>query len=70
MTAPPVAGGLLVLGIQFQNPVLLAAGTAGFGRELAGTLPLDALGGLVTKAVSLVPRAGNPPPGWGSLPAG
>jgi dihydroorotate dehydrogenase (NAD+) catalytic subunit len=51
-----------VLGRQFQNPLLLAAGTAGFGRELAGVMDLDRLGGLVTKAVSVAPRHGNPPP--------
>lgn len=51
-----------VFGVTFQNPVLLASGTAGYGRELDGVLDLDALGGLVTKAVSLEPRAGNPPP--------
>jgi len=51
-----------VLGRPFQNPILLAAGTAGFGRELAGVMDLDRLGGIVTKAVSLAPRAGNPAP--------
>ena len=51
-----------LFGRRFQNPLLLAAGTAGFGRELAGVLDLDRLGGLVTKAVSLAPRQGNPPP--------
>lgn len=51
-----------LLGRRFQNPVLLAAGTAGFGRELEGVLDLDCLGGLVTKAVSLEPRQGNPSP--------
>jgi len=51
-----------VFGAEFQNPVLLAAGTAGFGRELAGVMDLDALGGIVTKAVSPQPRAGNPAP--------
>lgn len=51
-----------VLGVQFRNPVLLAAGTAGYGRELAGTVDLSALGGIITKAVSLQPRHGNAPP--------
>lgn len=51
-----------VLGITFQNPVLLASGTAGFGRELDGVMELDRLGGLVSKAVSLEPRRGNPAP--------
>jgi len=51
-----------VFGRRFQNPLLLAAGTAGFGRELAGVMDLDRLGGLITKAVSLAPREGNRPP--------
>jgi dihydroorotate dehydrogenase (NAD+) catalytic subunit len=49
-------------GLQFQNPLVLAAGTAGFGRELDGVMDLDRLGGLITKAVSLAPRHGNAPP--------
>jgi dihydroorotate dehydrogenase (NAD+) catalytic subunit len=48
--------------IDFQNPVLLAAGTAAYGRELAGVLDLEALGGIVTKAVSPEPRKGAPAP--------
>jgi len=39
-----------------------AAGTAGYGEELAGVVDLDRLGGLVTKAVSVEPRAGAPSP--------
>ena len=50
-----------VAGIRFQNPVLLASGTAAYGREVAGVIDLEALGGLVTKAVSLRPRNGAPP---------
>jgi dihydroorotate dehydrogenase (NAD+) catalytic subunit len=61
-----VSGGLplarSVFGRSFQNPLVLAAGTAGFGRELAGVMDLERLGGLVTKAVSRAPRAGNPSP--------
>jgi dihydroorotate dehydrogenase (NAD+) catalytic subunit len=51
-----------VFGTTFQNPILLAAGTAGFGHELADIVDLDALGGIVTKAVSRHPRAGNAGP--------
>jgi dihydroorotate dehydrogenase (NAD+) catalytic subunit len=51
-----------VFGRRFQNPLVLAAGTAGFGRELDGVVDLDRLGGLITKAVSLAPRNGNAPP--------
>lgn len=58
------------LGQRFQNPLLLAAGTAGFGRELDGVIDLDRLGGIVTKAVSLEERSGNPPPRVGEFPGG
>lgn len=51
-----------LFGHSFQNPVLLAAGTAGYGRELDGVIDLDRLGGIITKAVSLAPRHGNPAP--------
>jgi dihydroorotate dehydrogenase (NAD+) catalytic subunit len=51
-----------VCGLSFRNPIVLAAGTAGYGRELGGVLDLDAVGGFVTKAVSRAPRAGAPAP--------
>jgi dihydroorotate dehydrogenase (NAD+) catalytic subunit len=51
-----------LFGTRFRNRVLLAAGTAGFGREVAGVMDLGLVGGLVTKAVSLEPRAGNRAP--------
>ncbi len=51
-----------LFGVTFQNPVLLASGTAGFGREVCGIVALDALGGLVTKAVTPEPRRGHPAP--------
>jgi dihydroorotate dehydrogenase (NAD+) catalytic subunit len=51
-----------LFGTTFQNPVLLASGTAGFGREVHGVIDLDALGGIVTKAVTPEPRVGHPPP--------
>ena len=44
-----------VVGLSFKNPIVLAAGTAGYGEELAGAMDLDAVGGFVTKAVSLEP---------------
>ncbi|MDX2207378.1 MAG: dihydroorotate dehydrogenase [Gemmatimonadales bacterium] len=52
----------VVAGLAFPNPIILAAGTAGFGHELRGVCDLDRLGGLVTKAVSLLPRVGNAAP--------
>jgi len=50
------------LGAMFQNPVLVSSGVAGFGREVAAVMDLEALGGLVTKAVTPEPRAGHPGP--------
>lgn len=51
-----------LLGLHFRNPVLLAAGTCGFGREVADVIDLDQVGGIVTKSVTLEPRLGNPSP--------
>jgi dihydroorotate dehydrogenase (NAD+) catalytic subunit len=48
--------------LRFRNPIVLAAGTAGYGAELEGVVDLDAIGGLVTKAVSLEPRDGATSP--------
>ena len=59
-----------LLGLRFQNPVLLASGTAGFGRELDGVMDLERLGGIVTKAVSVAPRKGNVPPRVAEFRAG
>ena len=52
----------VVADLVFQNPIILAAGPAGYGEELVDVLRLDALGGFVTKAVSMEPRAGAPAP--------
>lgn len=51
-----------LFGVTFKNPIVLAAGTAGFGREVAGVIDLDALGGIVTKAVTPESRRGHPGP--------
>lgn len=62
MTASAAVLRVSAASIEFQNPVLLAAGTAAYGRELAGVMQLDALGGIVTKAVSPEPRKGASAP--------
>ena len=54
----PSLSPIRLFGTSFQNPVLLASGTAGFGREVSGVIDLDALGGIVTKAVTPEPRRG------------
>ena len=59
-----------ILGAEFQNPVLLASGTAGYGAELDGIVDLESLGGIVTKAVTPEVRAGNPAPRVAEFAAG
>lgn len=59
-----------LLGTTFESPVLLASGTCGYGEEYASLIPLDEIGGLVTKAVSLEPRPGNPPHRVAETPGG
>ena len=59
-----------VCGIEFQNPVLLASGTAEYGRAIADVTDLESLGGLVTKAVSPEPREGAASPRVAEFPGG
>lgn len=70
MTTVPPHPRIRALGTTFQNPVLLAAGTCGFGREVSEVTELEALGGLVTKSVTPEPRSGNPAPRVAEFGAG
>jgi dihydroorotate dehydrogenase (NAD+) catalytic subunit len=47
--------------LRLGNPVLTASGTFGYGDEYAHVVDVRALGGVVTKTITLEPRAGNPP---------
>lgn len=47
---------------RFTSPVLLASGTCGFGEPVVDVMPADAVGGLITKSVTVEPRWGNPAP--------
>lgn len=51
-----------VAGLKLANPILTASGTFGYGLEFAGLTDLTALGGIVTKGLSLEPMPGNPGP--------
>ena len=57
-------------GVDFKHPVLLAAGTCGFGEPVVDTMDLSEIGGLVTKSVTLEPRVGNPAPRVTEYPHG
>ncbi len=49
-------------GIKMKNPVTVASGTFGYGREFAELIDLNKIGGICTKGTSLKPRPGNKPP--------
>ena len=51
-----------IAGIQLRNPVMPASGTFGYGEEYAPFLDLEKIGAIVTKGLSLKPKAGNPMP--------
>ncbi|MBP3800916.1 MAG: dihydroorotate dehydrogenase [Clostridia bacterium] len=48
-------------GIEMKNPVTVASGTFGYGREYSDFFDLSKLGGIITKGTSLKPRSGNKP---------
>ncbi|MFB3920239.1 MAG: dihydroorotate dehydrogenase [Terriglobia bacterium] len=51
-----------IAGVHFQNPVMTASGTFGYGQEFANLIDLNQLGGICVKGISAEPMAGNPPP--------
>jgi len=59
-----------VAGLQLKNPVLVAAGTFGYGVEFADQVDLNRLGGLVVKGLSAQPMEGAPAPRLCETPAG
>lgn len=57
-------------GLALKNPVMVASGTFGYGREFAEVFDLGRLGAVMVKGVSLVPWEGNPLPRIVETPAG
>jgi dihydroorotate dehydrogenase (NAD+) catalytic subunit len=47
--------------LRLPNPILVASGTFGYGREMAGFIDLKRLGGVVPKTITPLPRKGNVP---------
>ena len=48
--------------LTLQNPVMVASGTFGYGEEYARVMDVSQLGAIITKSITLAPRAGNRPP--------
>ena len=59
-----------VAGMALRNPIMTASGTFGYGEEFSQYVNLNTLGGIVTKGLSLRPRAGNPTPRIVETPGG
>lgn len=57
-------------GLPLANPVMTASGTFGNGLEYAQVFDIQRLGAIVSKAVTLQPRQGNPQPRIAETPAG
>ncbi len=57
----PSSAAVNLAGLCFRNPIVLASGTAGYGREIEDVVDLAAVGGIATKAVSVEPRHGAKP---------
>lgn len=49
-------------GVTFKNPIWVASGTFGYGKEFTDFFDIGELGAVVTKTVTLNAREGNPPP--------
>lgn len=51
-----------ICGVNFNNPLIAASGTFGFGREFSEFYPLEKIGGISCKGITLKERFGNLPP--------
>ncbi len=56
--------------LELKNPVTVASGTFGCGREFAQFFDLSILGAVSVKGITLEPRKGNPPPRLHETPMG
>lgn len=57
-------------GVKLKNPIVVASGTFGFGREYSQFYDLSELGGICAKGLTLHRREGNPAPRIAETPMG
>ena len=57
-------------GVELKNPVTVASGTFGFGREYGAFYDISRLGGISVKGLTPLPRNGNPSPRIAETPMG
>jgi dihydroorotate dehydrogenase (NAD+) catalytic subunit len=56
--------------LDLPSPILTASGCAGSGRELSQFTDVAKIGAVITKSVTLEPKAGNPSPRMAETPSG
>ncbi|MBT0654132.1 dihydroorotate dehydrogenase [Geomobilimonas luticola] len=59
-----------IAGIKLRNPVMTASGTFGYGAEFARYMDLESIGAIITKGLSIRPKAGNATPRIVETPGG
>ena len=68
MTRPDMS--VEIAGIKMRNPVMTASGTFGYGSEFVDYMDLESIGAIITKGLSLKPKAGNRTPRIVETPGG
>ena len=67
---PDVDLRVTLAGVELKNPVVVASGTFGFGREYGQFYDLGELGGICVKGLTAARREGNPAPRIAETPMG
>ncbi len=62
--------GITLAGVKLKNPVTVASGTFGFGREYGEFFDISKLGAISVKGLTPLPRTGNPSPRIAETPMG
>jgi dihydroorotate dehydrogenase (NAD+) catalytic subunit len=57
----PVDLGIALGRLRLPNPIMVASGTFGYGKEMTGFVDLARLGAIVPKTITPLPRGGNVP---------
>ncbi len=57
-------------GLVLKNPITVASGTFGFGREYSEYVDLNNIGAIAVKGLTLQPKLGNPAPRVAETPCG
>ena len=48
--------------VTLKNPVTVASGTFGYGKDFEDLVDLKKIGAIITKTITVNPRLGNSPP--------